>query len=341
MNLRHSAVLFLGLLCTTATAAEDKPVDGPKRVVAQIVLKVANKDEAQQSVITEAERLGGYFSQLSESQVSVRIPVAHHDDLLTHLDGLGLVADRQYSSLDLREELEDSKIRLSARQKVLDQYFKLLSTANAKAVITVEREITRLVAEVERYQGSIRLLEHDAALASVVVRFQFRDRTQPNQSTGSSFDWLNSLSLARLVHQGTHARDMRAPKNKVRVTAPEGFAAYDTRRQHWSASPDGVLFRVRTVEHKPQADLAFWAESMAKHLATAGYRIQSKSDIKAGQTAGHQVQTNAPMGAHDYAYTVAIFPVGKLLVIAEVAGPVEKVAAHQGAIDAAVAGLGF
>jgi hypothetical protein len=80
---------------------------------------------------------------------------------------------------------------------------------------------------------------------------------------------------------------------------------------------------------------------MSKHLATAGYRIQSKSDIKAGQTAGHQVQTNAPMGAHDYAYTVAIFPVGKLLVIAEVAGPVEKVAAHQGAIDAAVAGLGF
>lgn len=62
MNLRHSSVLLLGLLCTTATAAEDKPVDGPKRVVAQIVLKVANKDEAQQSVITEAERLGGYFS---------------------------------------------------------------------------------------------------------------------------------------------------------------------------------------------------------------------------------------------------------------------------------------
>ena len=337
MSLRHSAVLFLGLLCTPAAAADDKPVDGPKRVVAQLVLKVANKGEAQQSVITEAERLGGYFSQLSESQVSVRVPVAHQDDLLTHLDGLGLVADRQYSSTDLREQLEDSKTRLSARQKVLDQYFKLLSTANAKAVITVEREITRLVAEVERYQGSIRLLEHDAKLASVVVRFQFRDRTQPNQSTGSSFAWLNSLSLARLVHQGAHARDMRAPKNKVRVTAPEGFAAYDTRRQHWSASPDGVLFRVRTVEHKPEADLAFWAESMA----TAGYRIQSKSDIKAGQTEGHQIQTNAPMGAHDYAYTVAIFPVGKLLVIAEVAGPVEKVAAHQGAIDAAVAGLRF
>jgi hypothetical protein len=333
--------LLAGLLWTGLALAQDKPADSPIRVVAQIVLKVANKDKAQQSVITEAERLGGYFFQLSEGQVAVRVPVGKTDALLTHLDGLGLIADRQYRAEDLRERLEDQKTLLKARQKVLDQYFKLLDTANAKAVITVEREITRLIAEVERYQGGIRLLEHDAKLARVSVSFQFRDRTQPNQRQKSSFDWLNSLSLASLVRHGAIVQDVKGPKNKVRVGSPEGFAAYETKKQHWSASPDGVLFRVRTAEHKPVAGLAFWAESMAKHLDKAGYRIHSKSEIKAGTTAGHQIETHAPMGAHDYAYTVALFPDGKRLVIVEVAGPVEKYDARRAAVTAAIGALKF
>jgi hypothetical protein len=47
------------------------------------------------------------------------------------------------------------------------------------------------------------------------------------------------------------------------------------------------------------------------------------------------------MGAHDYAYTVALFPDGKRLVIVEVAGPVEKYDARRAAVTAAIGALKF
>ena len=314
---------------------------GPARVKANVVLKVSNKAMAQKSVVAEAEKHGGYFSYLDDGVVTLRVPVAHADAFLDFVAQLGVVAGRDYASEDLRELLDQKTTRLNARKKVLDQYFKLLGTADSKAVLTVEREITRLVAEVERYEGAIRLLRHDARLASVTVRFQFRDRTQPNQQQGSSFDWLNTLSLADLVDEGAEVSDVGGLKNKVDAQAPDGFAAYGTKRRFWAASPDGVLYRVRTETHKPQADLPFWAESMAKHLSAAGYRLHSKSDVKAGQTAGHMIETYAPLGPHDYAYNVVIFPVGKRLVIVEVAGPAEKVGERRDAVAAAINRLEF
>ncbi len=345
MKWTRTLAVALGTLlwAGTATANETPKSDpqGPARVTASVVLKVSNKTAAQKSVVTEADKHGGYFSYLDEGVVTLRVPVAHADAFLKFVEQLGVVADREYHSEDLRELLDHKTTRLNARKKVLDQYFKLLGTADAKAVLTVEREITRLVSEVERYEGAIRLLKHDARLATVKVHFQFRDRTQPNQRHGSSFDWLNTLSLAELVQEGAEVSDSGGLKNKVDVQAPAGFAAYDTKRQFWSASPDGVLYRVRTEAHKPQADLPFWAESMAKHLSGAGYRLHNKSDVKAGQMAGHMTETYAPLGPHDYAYTVAIFPADKRLVIVEVAGPAEEVAERHDAVTAAIGQLKF
>jgi hypothetical protein len=324
-----------------ASAEEPPKNDGPARVTAAVVLKVANKEQAQRAVIKKAEEYGGYFSSLSDDAVAVRVPVDKADALLTYLAGLGLVADRKYQTEDLRERLSDQKTRLAARKKVLEQYFKILTTAKAKSVVTVEREITRLVAEVERYEGGIRLMEHDARLARIGVNFVFRDRTQPNRSHRSSFDWLNTLSVADLVKQFASVEDLSGPKNRVDVTLPKGFAAYDTRRQDWAASPDGVLFRVRTAQHEPEADLSFWAEAMSKHLDGAGYRVARDGAVKAGSVAGQFLETTAPLGAHDYAYAVAVFPNGKSLVLVEVAGPVEKFEARREAIVAAIQGLGF
>jgi len=338
---RVGAVVLSSLWASLAMAEVPDPTDGPARVSADIVLKVSNKDTAQQSVLKKAAALGGYFSDLNRDLVAVRVPVATTDDLLEHLAGLGLVAERQYKSEDLRERLSDQKTRLSARRKVLEQYFKLLETANSKAVITVEREITRLVAEIEKYEGGIRLLEHDARLAKVTVRFQFRDRTQPSRSHSSSFPWLNTLSAQDLVEQFSSVDDHAYGRNKVDVSAPDGFAIYDTRRQYWAASPDGVMLRVRTMEHEPVADLPFWTEAMAKHLNGAGYRILREGAVEAGSTPGHLIEMTAPLGAHDYAYAVALFPSSKSLVIVEVAGPVEKFEARRDAVVSAIQKMVF
>jgi len=332
-------MLWGGLaMAQTATAAPDA-AEGPVRVTADVVLKVANKEKAQAAVVTKAEALKGYFSALNNDLVTVRVPVSQTDAMLSYLEELGLVANRNYKSDDLRERLSNQKARLAARKKVLEQYFKLLDTANSKAVITVEREITRLVSEIERYEGGIRLLEHDARLARVTVRFQFRDRTQPSRSRTSSFDWLNTLSVADLVEEAADVDPGSQLKTRVEVGAPDGFASYDTKRQHWFASPDGVVLRVRAAEHEPEADLAFWSEAMSKHLSGAGYRLHKEGSVTAGGNTGHLVEAHAAIGASDYAYSVALFALEKRLIIVEVAGPVEAYQERRAALVKSIEGM--
>ncbi len=302
---------------------------GPARITAELVVKVAQRDDAAKALIAETESRGGYFSLLSDEQLVLRVPVAEVEAVVSAVDEQGLVVDRSYNSEDLRETLNEHRTRLAARKRVLDQYFGLLSGADADAVLTVEREITRLVAEVERLEGAIRFMEHGADMANVTVRFRFRERTGPRSDASSSFEWLNGLNLQGLVDDFTVAEDWRTRRNPVGVTAPVGFATYSNRKQFRAASPEGVLFRVTTVEHDPEADLAFWSEAMERRMSGAGYRVIRKEDIDAGGISGHLLELSAPLGVVDYAYAIAVIPSDKQIVVVEAAGEVSEFEARR------------
>ena len=329
--------MCLALLGSNAVMAQ--PTSGPARVSAELVVKVAQKDDAANALIALAESHGGYFSELSNEAVVLRVPVAHAEAVVAAVDEQGLVVDKSYSSEDLRETLNEHQTRLEARQRVLDQYFGLLSGADSDAVLTVEREITRLVAEIERLEGAIRFMEHGARMAHISVRFRFRERTGPRSDASSSFDWLNELNLTGLVDDFSVAEDWRTRRNPVGVTAPDGFATYPNRKQFRAASPDGVLFRVRAVDHEPQADLAFWSEAMERRMTGAGYRVIRKSDIAAGGVSGHLLELSAPLGVVDYAYAIAILPSDKQIVVVEAAGEVSGFEARREAIVQSVRGM--
>lgn len=332
--MRAMFLMFLTLFSAPALA------DTPTHITASMVIKVAQRDAAADALIAEAQRLGGYFASLSTGAVSLRVPVDKVDEVIAFAATQGLVVDRQYNSQELAAELGELNAKLATREKMLDQYFALLPQAKANSVLTVEYEIVQLVSQIEGLKGRIRLLESQATWAQLDVSFQFRERTAPVRDGSSSFAWLNSLNLADLVESFRSGWvDSRGPNPGVPELAPAGFSPYKGRHERRSVSPDEVLFRVRAVRHKPQAELGFWREATKERMLAAGYRVMDEQDIEADGVKGFALTLSAPMGNQDYSYLVAVFPVGRKLIIVEAAGEITRYEARKAEIMAAVTGM--
>ena len=329
---RFLTLVSASLLFSGAAPAGEEVVSG------SITVKVAQRDEASAAVVAQAREAGGWFSQLASDHVTLRVPSAQVEPMMDFATGLGVLADRQISRSDYSMELSQARARLATREEMLEQYMQVLEAASSKAVVTVEREVTRLVHEIEELKGRIRYLEDQVGYGTVHVWFQFRDRSAPVNDGSSSFSWLNSLNLVDLLG------DFRWLEGRGNTTTflaapPDGFAPYESKKLYRAVSPDGVVFRVRAAEHEPEADLAFWKEAMHERMEAAGYNFLSEAEVQASGTQGTLLELTAPYGTDDYTYLLAVFPAGKELVIVEAAGEISRFAARREAVLAAVAGV--
>jgi hypothetical protein len=112
------------------------------------------------------------------------------------------------------------------------------------------------------------------------------------------------------------------------------------RRELKAASPDGVVYRVRAVKHKPAAGLAFWVEALATRMEAAGYVALRDEPVTAATPGdGALMEFTAPLGPDDATYLVGVFVRGRRLVLVEAAGEVATFEARRPAVIEAIRGL--
>jgi hypothetical protein len=330
------AALFFALVALAAPAEQPAVT----AVSASLVVKVGQPESAADLLVARAKELGGWFQSRTTTAVAFRLPGAQVDAFLAEAAALGVVADRQFSATDLTAELVDQKSRLAAREGVLDQYYAILATANPKAVVAVERQITQLVEQIENLKGRIRYLEHQGAYARVDVSFQFRDRRAPTRDGSSSFAWLNTLNLEDLVMDFRY-EEAWWKTGPADPATPAGFSAWKKASRFRAVSPDGVMYRVRSEKHEPKGELAFWKEALKERMVAAGYQVASEADVTSNGVPGALLELRAPLGEQDWTYLVAVFPVGGKLVLAEAAAEITQFEPRKQAILAAVGELGL
>jgi len=125
------------------------------------------------------------------------------------------------------------------------------------------------------------------------------------------------------------------------ATAPSGFASFDKGQGFRAASSDGILYRVRSADNDPKAQIDFWREALRKRMDDAGYTVLSDATIEAGSKEGYLLKLAAPVGTVDYFFWVAVFVHGDDLVIAETTGPANLLNKHDKALAKAIASLQF
>jgi len=308
------------------------PAEPTDQVSAHYVLKVASQEEARDLLVARAKELGGWFASLDDTSVGLRVSVDRVPELTETIDALGLVAERHYSSTDIRERLAELGARIASRRELLHQYFGLLATADTKSVLHLEREISSTIVQVESLEGQRRRLVDTATIARVHVDFQFRDRRRPGGAQASPFRWINSLAVDE-VESDLRVRWHRGDKRTgLAPLAVEGFANYRLKRESRATSPDGVVVRTRAVKHKPKAELGYWSEAVQTHLLAHGYVLLAEEDL------GDAVwlEWAIPVGQEDHTYVVVVQPSGGRVELVEAAGPSE---AFMGRREAVLTGV--
>ncbi len=341
----------LVLLCGLGLAGSEPPGEAPAptpaplemadpgdaAVQALVVVQVSDRDAAARAVVKAAEATGGWFAQLGGDAVTVRVPRSEVRSLLAVAASLGDVVDESFAREDLTARLAELRGTAASREKVLERYLSVLEEASPKAVVSVEREITQLVAELEALRGQIKVLENRAAYGVVEVAFRFRDRAAPVNDGTSSFSWVNTLNAAEMLSDVQEG--WRAARSAASAVVPEGFAPFTGARRFQALSASGVVYRVRSAPHEPKATLSFWQEAVAERMVAAGYVLVEQRDvIAASGQPGVVFHFRAADGERDLTYLLGIF-VGRRIVLAEAVGPAEAAQEHLPALYAAMEGL--
>lgn len=191
----------LALPPSVSAAAEPRAGDRPHRRVAvttQLTLKVAQPRDAADRVIVMAEAAGGYLFALDEDLVRVKVPAAAVERVRDQTAALGTVIGRSHRAEDLGDSIDQLATRIRSRRSTLARYFQVLDDAGPDAVVTVERQIMRLVEELERMQGQLRVSNHRIENAELRVDFRAIERRPPAPSGPSPFDWINAVNLTDL-----------------------------------------------------------------------------------------------------------------------------------------------
>ena len=151
-----------------------------RQVVSQasVSMEVDEVPDAVAQVRAIAESLGGFVEQLSssggpehqQSTMTIRVPQAEFFTALEHIKSLGKVRSENAGSEDVTERTIDLEARLRSALREEESLLSLLDKANqVSEILSIERELSRIRSDIERYQGQLNFLERRVELSTITV----------------------------------------------------------------------------------------------------------------------------------------------------------------------------
>ena len=131
-----------------------------------------------QGVQAIAEGLGGFVEQLSSfgdadrqrASITIRVPQNQFNTALERIRLLGDVQSENIGSEDVSEQFIDLEARLKSAQREEESLLSLLGRAqNVSDILTIERELSRVRSDIERYQGQLNFLERRVDLSTIYI----------------------------------------------------------------------------------------------------------------------------------------------------------------------------
>lgn len=103
--------------------------------------------------------------------ITVRVPTANFEAAVRDLRELGEVQRETTTTQDVTKLYADLKTRLSVKRETEQRLRKLLSsgTGALDEVLQVERELSRLVGEIELLEGELRYYDHRIAVSTIEI----------------------------------------------------------------------------------------------------------------------------------------------------------------------------
>ncbi|HUL03807.1 MAG TPA: DUF4349 domain-containing protein [Gemmatimonadales bacterium] len=160
----------------TRSSEQVVTVDSAKKVAAQVADFVADA--------------GGFVERSSETghggaSVVCKVPAPAVESVMNQVAALGHEERRSLTAHDVTDQYTDLEARLKSSIAVRDRLEQLLANANGITdVLTVERELARVQADIETMQARLEQLKSQVQLAELSVTLQRKRQLGPLASVG-------------------------------------------------------------------------------------------------------------------------------------------------------------
>lgn len=120
--------------------------------------------------VSIAERFGGYLGGRTNATVKLKIPSGSFREALTEVEKLGIVGHENINADDVTAEFHDLEVRLENLKATRKRVEEFLARATTLAdMLTVQRELERIAAEMDTISGRLRFLREHTAFSTLTI----------------------------------------------------------------------------------------------------------------------------------------------------------------------------
>lgn len=185
-----------------STSSEQKIIK-----TADLTLEVINVSVSTYMIQSYASKSGGIVQSSSinaikpdrySGSITIRVPAERFDSVLPEIMSLGKVLSSSIEAEDVTEEYVDLKAQKIALSNQLNQYNLIMEKAqNISDILEVQKEIERVMVELDRITGKIKYLENRVAFATITI--SLHDPPQVVTPAGYSFAEVITDGIAGFV----------------------------------------------------------------------------------------------------------------------------------------------
>jgi len=167
----------------------------------QATLLVSDPETAADNICAWAKERGGYFLIRSTDWVELRFPTDDIGNFRSFIENLAEdIFNLSIEAFDVGEQIVYLESGIRARQEILDKNLSYIDGADIKGTLAIEKEVMRLLTEIESMKSQLHNIRVDSELARARITFTFRDETLPTDIP-SSFDWINRLDFYSFLRE--------------------------------------------------------------------------------------------------------------------------------------------
>jgi uncharacterized protein DUF4349 len=161
-----------------------------------LTVQVADLEAAERETRRIVEETKGWVHRSERSSFTLRVPAALFQPTMDRLAALGRVVDRRTAATDVTEEYRDIDLRLSNAEQLRARLAALLEKAkDVKETLEVERELARVVEEIERLKGRKRAMTDQIEHSTIMVAFVQVRPEGTSTEMHFPFPWIRQVGL--------------------------------------------------------------------------------------------------------------------------------------------------
>ncbi|GIX41449.1 MAG: hypothetical protein KatS3mg129_1182 [Leptospiraceae bacterium] len=165
-----------------------------------VSLRVGAPEVVRKELLNFAEEKNGYLKRFTNDRIIIVFPnKITKDQILNYLKNKGIIITQNFSTLDYSDKILTLNTTIKVKEQYLNQLNQLIQEANLTQTLEMEKEISKVITELEELKGDY---QYYLELASTIeVEIQFLSFEQRNLPSTPYPGWISKLGIYNFLER--------------------------------------------------------------------------------------------------------------------------------------------